>query len=585
MSHLLHLLAAISLLVWGTQIVRTGILRVFGENLRHLLTVSMGNRFNAVVAGIGVTSLVQSSTATCLIVSSFLGRNLVPLAAALAVMLGADMGTSLMAVAFSFDFSWLSPFLIFVGVLMFTTREKTTAGRLGRVAIGLGLMLMSLQLIGETTRPLTESPPVRALLIALPNEILLDIFVGALLTVLSYSSLAIVLLTATLASSGIIPPPVALGLVLGANLGSGLLAVLTTARAPVAERRLPLGNLLFKAVGCLIAMPLMPEVLKHLPQWIPSPHQQVVLFHFGFNVMLAIVFIGLTPLIARQLERLLTAPRVTDSGRPRHLDRSALQTPSLAISCAAREALHQADVVETMLRGILPVLRENDLELAERLREMDDTVDELYTEIKLYLTQISRESLSERESRRWTDIVSFTINMEQIGDIIERVLQDIEDKKIRKDRRFSDAGMAEICHLHERLLANLRLGMSVFLDGHVRDASRLLEEKARFRDLEHEYAASHIARLQDNTAHSIETSSLHLDLISDLKRINSHICSIAYPILESAGALSPTRIRHSVLAPFDGDEATPEESAEDTIARRSIAAARPRIGAGRTAGR
>ncbi|NRF69046.1 Na/Pi cotransporter family protein [Aquincola sp. S2] len=554
MSNLLNLLAAISLLVWGTQIVRTGILRVFGENLRHLLSVSMGNRFNAVVAGIGVTSLVQSSTATCLIVSSFLGRNLVPLAAALAVMLGADMGTSLMAVAFSFDLSWLSPFLIFVGVVMFTTKEKTTAGRLGRVAIGLGLMLMSLQLIGETTRPLTESPPVRALLVALPNEILLDIFVGALLTVLSYSSLAIVLLTATLASSGIVPVPVALGLVLGANIGSGLLAVITTARSPVAERRLPLGNLLFKVIGCLIAIPLLPQVMQHLPQWLQSPHQQVVLFHFGFNVMLALVFIGLTPLIARTLERLLTVPRQGEGTRPRHLDRSALQTPSLAISCAAREALHQADVVETMLRGILPVLRENDIELADRLRTMDDTVDELYTEIKLYLTQISRESLSERESRRWTDIVSFTINMEQIGDIIERVLQDIEDKKIRKDRRFSDAGMAEICHLHERLLANLRLGMSVFLDGHVRDASRLLEEKARFRDLEHEYAATHIARLQDNTAQSIETSSLHLDLISDLKRINSHICSIAYPILESAGALSPTRIRHSVLAPLDAEE-------------------------------
>lgn len=210
MSHLLNLLAAISLLVWGTQIVRTGILRVFGENLRHVLAVSMGNRFTAILAGLGVTSLVQSSTATCLIVSSFLGRQLVPLAAALAVMLGADMGTSLMAMAFSFDLSWLSPFLIFVGVVLFVTREKTTAGRLGRVAIGLGLMLMSLQLIGETTRPLTESPPVRALLVALPQEVLLDIFVGALITVLAYSSLAIVLLTATLAASGILPPLVAL---------------------------------------------------------------------------------------------------------------------------------------------------------------------------------------------------------------------------------------------------------------------------------------------------------------------------------------------------------------------------------------
>jgi phosphate:Na+ symporter len=144
--------------------------------------------------------------------------------------------------------------------------------------------------------------------------------------------------------------------------------------------------------------------------------------------------------------------------------------------------------------------------------------------------------------------------MEQIGDCIERVLIDLEDKKIRKNRSFSDAGMAEICHLHERLTSNLRLGMSVFLDGHVRDAQKLLEEKARFRDLEHEYAANHIARLQDNTAQSIETSSLHLDLISDLKRINSHLCSVAYPILETAGALTDTRLRHSRLGSFEGGE-------------------------------
>jgi len=188
------------------------------------------------------------------------------------------------------------------------------------------------------------------------------------------------------------------------------------------------------------------------------------------------------------------------------------------------------------------------------LRKMDDNVDELYSAIKFYLTQISREALSERESRRWTDVVSFTINMEQIGDIIERVIQDVEDKKIRKNRSFSEAGMAEIVHLHERLMSNLRLGMSVFLDGHVRDAKKLLEEKARFRDLEHEYAGSHIARLRENTAQSIETSSLHLDLISDLKRINSHLCSIAYPILENAGVLAQTRIRPSRLAEMGPDD-------------------------------
>lgn len=554
MQHLLNLLAAIALLVWGTHIVRTGMLRVFGENLRQVLSRSFSNRLTAAAAGLGVTSIVQSSTATCLIVASFVGKGLVTTGPALAVMLGADVGTALMAVVFSFDLSWLSPLLIFVGVVLFVSRQNTAAGRIGRVLIGLGLITLALQLIVSATRPLTEAPAVRTLLVSLPNEVMLNIVVGALLTVLSYSSLAIVLLTATLAASGMLTTPVALGLVLGANLGSGFLAMIATGNATQQVRRLPLGNLIFKIVGVALTVPLMPQVHVLLQQLFPNVHDQVVFFHFGFNVVLALTFISFTGLVGRTVDRWLIERANAASGtRPRHLDPVALATPSLAISCAAREALHQADVVETMLRGVLPVMRNNDLDLAQQLRQLDDTVDELYSAIKFYLTQISHEALSERESRRWTDIVSFTINMEQIGDIIERVLQDIEDKKIRKNRSFSDAGMAEIVHLHERLLANLRLAMSVFLDGHVRDARKLLEEKARFRDLEHEYAAAHIARLQDNTAQSIETSSLHLDLISDLKRINSHICSIAYPILESAGALSKTRIRESRLTSLPED--------------------------------
>ncbi|MBI3367806.1 MAG: Na/Pi cotransporter family protein, partial [Burkholderiales bacterium] len=218
MLHLLNLLAAIALLVWGTHIVRTGMLRVFGENLRGILSKSFRNRFSSLLAGLGVTSLVQSSTATCLIVASFVGKGLVPTAAALAVILGADVGTAVMAVVYSFDLSWLSPLLIFVGVVMFISRQNSAAGRIGRVLIGLGLITLALQLIVGATKPLTESPAVRALLVALPNDVLLDIVVGATLTVLSYSSLAIVLLTATLAGSGMVPATVGLGLVLGANL-------------------------------------------------------------------------------------------------------------------------------------------------------------------------------------------------------------------------------------------------------------------------------------------------------------------------------------------------------------------------------
>ncbi|HVK33443.1 MAG TPA: Na/Pi cotransporter family protein, partial [Burkholderiaceae bacterium] len=423
MLHLLNLLAAIALLVWGTHIVRTGMLRVFGENLRTVLAKSFSNRLSAVLSGLGVTSLVQSSTATCLILASFAAKGLVATSAALAVMLGADVGTALMAVVYSFDLSWLSPLLIFVGVVMFISRQDRTAGRIGRVLIGLGLITLALQLIVGATKPLTESPAVRALLVALPNEVLLDIVVGATLTVLSYSSLAIVLLTATLATSGMIPTTVALGLVLGANVGSGVLALLATANAAPQARRLPLGTLLFKAPGAVIAIPLLPYAHPWLQDVVGEVHQQVVVFHLLFNVALAILFIGLTGVLARWVDRWLPdLQHGLGSDRPRHLDPVALATPSLAISCAAREALHQADVVETMLRGVLDVIRKNDLELAEALRRKDDTVDELYSAIKFYLTQISREALSEREGRRWGDVLSFTINMEQVGDIIERVL-------------------------------------------------------------------------------------------------------------------------------------------------------------------
>ncbi len=553
MKHLLNLLAAVALLVWGTHLVRTGVLRVFGANLRKILVQSMRNRFTAALSGIGVTALVQSSTATSLMTSSFVGQGLVTLPAALAVMRGADVGTALISVLFSADLSWLSPMFIFVGVVLFITRSATVAGRVGRVFIGLGLMLLALQLVVEATEPLFSSAAVRALLASISSDVLLEITIGAVLAIVAYSSLAVVLLVATMANSNVVPLDVALGLVLGANLGSGLLAVLTTAKSAIPVRQVTIGNLLFKALGVAVVAPFVGLWLRYLQPQLPTPTHGVVLFHLAFNIIISIGFIGLTQTVAKLVTRMLPEPAPsTASLRPHHLDPSALSTPTLAISNAAREALHQADIVETMLIGVLDVIRRNDLKLAQELRQLDDTVDELYSAIKYYMTRISREALGEEESRRWTDIISFTINMEQIGDIIERVIQDVEDKKIKPQRNFSEAGMAEIVELHGRLVANLRLSMSVFLNGNVRDAQKLLEEKARFRDLERAYATTHLDRLSDRTTLSIETSSLHIDLISDLKRINSHICSIAYPILESAGALAPSRLKESRLGKIEG---------------------------------
>jgi phosphate:Na+ symporter len=544
MQTLLNLLAGVSLLVWGTHIVRTGILRLYGGDLRRVLRKSISHRFTAFMAGLGVTGLIQSSTATALIVAAFAGQGLISTAPALAVMLGADVGTSFVTLILSFDLSWLAPLLIIVGVTLFLAMQATTVGRFGRILIGLGLIMFALQWISVAARPFVQAAGVKVIFASLTGDVLLDMLVAALFTMLCYSSLAVVLLVATLASLHVIALPVALGLVLGANLGSGLLGMLSTTNSPPEARRVTLGNFLFKLIGCVIAIPL----LAHIDGWIDAlgldKSREVVLFHLVFNVALSLLFIFWTERIARIAERLLPAKAAADNpATPRHLDPSALGTPTLAIANAAREAMRIGDVVEDMLNGMLTVMRTNDRLLAARLRQKDDIVDQLYTAVKLYLTQISREALDDKEGRRWADIVSFTINLEQVGDIIERVLIDLEEKKIEKHRNFSDAGTAEICDLHARLVANLRLGMSVFLNGDLKSAQELLAQKVLFRDLERAYADSHLIRLAGNTVESIETSSLHLDLISDLKRINSHICSIAYPILEEAGVLARTRLK------------------------------------------
>jgi phosphate:Na+ symporter len=563
MQALLALLSAVALLVWGTHMVRTGFLRVYGANLRKILRASTGTRLTAMAAGIGVTGLIQSSSATALLTSSFVGQGLIDTSAALAVMLGADVGTSLMVQVFALNLSWLSPLFLMVGVILHLGRKATKIGQIGRILIGLGLMILALQMIGAATKPLTEAKGVQVLFSSISGDVFLDMLLGALLALGSYSSLAVVLLTASLAASHVIPGPVAIAVVLGANLGAGLLVVLSTLRANTEARRVPMGNLIFKLAGCVLVLPL----LGMIGGWFTSvglePERQVIYFHLGFNLALAILFLGVVGPVARLTERILPSDDLQDSpGKPKYLDPTALQTPALAMGCAAREALRLGDIVQVMLNGMLTVLRTNDLKLAEELRKMDDMVDDLYTAIKLYLTQISREALDEREGKRWADIIQFTINMEHAGDIIERILIDVADKKIRHGLHFSDAGMAEIEDLHSRLLANLQLGLSVFLNGDLKCAQQLLAGKDQFRALELRYADSHLTRLFDNTRQSIETSSLHLDLISDMKRINSLFCSIAYPILDEAGVLAPSRLRERIQEVVSKTSAPAELSAK-----------------------
>jgi phosphate:Na+ symporter len=537
---LLDLMGGVALLLWGLHMVHSGILRAFGPDLRRLLAGALRNRFAAFAAGVGLTALLQSSTATALITSSFTAEGLVSLVPALAIMLGANVGTTLIVQILSFNIAGVAPVLFILGLVAFRSGARSRIKDIGRVSIGLGLMLLALHILLDTLAPAENAPSVRIFMNAVTSDPILCIVIGAVVTWAVHSSVATVLLTMSLAYAHFVSPLAALALVLGANLGSAINPIFEGARrANPASYRLPLGNLINRLVGVLLIAPLLRPITEIFQAWQPDLAKLTAEFHIVFNVATAIIFIGLLDGLAQLLEKLLpNRVREADPSRPRYLDESALETPSLALADAARETLHMGDHVEIMLRKVMTAIMTNDRPLVDQVSRMDNSVDSLDEAIKLYVTKLTRGSLDEREGKRAMEIISFAINLEHMGDIIDKNLSELAIKKIKRRFQFSPEGAEELSAFHKRTTDSLRIAFGVFMSGDVNEARKLLAEKALLRNTELAATERHLDRLREGRPETIETTSLHLDVLRDLRRIHSHICSVAYPVLDAAGELS-----------------------------------------------
>ena len=556
---LLDLMGGVALLLWGLHMVHSGILRAFGPDLRLLLAKALNNRFTAFAAGIGLTALLQSSTATALITSSFTAEGLVGLVPALAIMLGANVGTTLIVQVLSFNISAIAPVLFILGLVAFRGGARSRFKDLGRAAIGLGLMLLALHILLDTRAPAEDAPGVRVFMNAITGDPVLCIVIGAVITWAVHSSVASVLLVMSLAYAHFFTPEAALALVLGANLGSAINPVFEGARRDnPASYRLPVGNLINRLAGVLLVLPFLRPIAGLLQAWQPDLAKLTAEFHIAFNLATAIIFIGLLDGMARLLRAFLPDRiQQADPSRPRYLEESALETPSLALADAARETLHMGDQVEIMLRKVMAAIMTNDRALVEEVSRMDDGVDRLDEAIKLYVTKLTRGSLDEREGRRAMEIISFAINLEHIGDIIDKNLSELATKKIKRRFQFSPEGAEELSAFHKRTMDSLRIAFGVFMSGDVNEARKLLAEKAALRNAELAATERHLDRLREGRPETIETTSLHLDVLRDLRRIHSHICSVAYPVLDAAGELPARQLAERGAATLPAPAAHP----------------------------
>ena len=542
---LMDLAGAIALLIWGVHMVQTGITRAFGPQLRRILGHALGSRFKAFLAGLGVTAVLQSSTATGLMATAFAAGGLVDLVPALAVVLGANVGTTLIVQVLSFDVSRVSFLFVLLGVFMFRRSGVTRTRDLGRVGIGLGLMLIALQHLLSMIIPFEDVPSLRMLLGAITTDPLIDILLAAGLTWAAHSSVAVVLLIMAFASQAVVPPHAAFALVLGANLGTALNPLLESGvGGDPAAKRLPIGNLINRVVGCALALALLRWIGPVLVTIEPDAGRAVADFHTGFNIVLALLFFPLLKPFARLLVRLLPVRVDTaDPSQPIYLDWAARETPSIALAGAAREALGMVEVFEAMLRGALDSLNRGDRKRVTETARMDHVLDRLDTAIKEYLTSLDTDALDDIDHRRLSEILAFTTNLEHAGDIVEKSLMPLAAKHIKRGVSFSEAGREEIREMVDRLMSNARAAAAVFMTEDPRAARQLLGEKEVFRELELRATDEHFGRARASRADSIEMSKLLLDIVRDLKRVNAHLAAAAYPILEGRGELLPSRLR------------------------------------------
>jgi len=492
-----------------------------------------------------VTSILQSSTATGLMVTAFAAGGLVDLVPALAVMLGANVGTTLIVQVLSFDMSRVSFLFILIGVFMFRRSGVTRTRDLGRVGIGLGLMLIALQHLLSMITPYEDVPSLRMLLGAVTTDPLIDIVLAAGLTWAAHSSVAVVLLIMAFAAQGVVPPHAAFSLVLGANLGTAINPLLEGGvSGDPASKRLPIGNLINRIVGCALALAFLNWIGPALITIDPNPARAVADFHTAFNIVLALLFFPLLKPFARLLVRLLPV-RVdtTDPSQPVYLDWAARETPSIALAGAAREALRMVDVFEAMLRGALASLNRGDRKRVTETARMDNVLDRLDTAIKKYLTSIDIDALDDMDHRRLSEILAFTTNLEHAGDIVEKSLMPLAAKRIKRGVSFSETSRQEIREMMERLISNAQAAAAVFMTEDPRTARQLLGEKEVFRELELRAADEHFGRARAGRPESIEVSKLLLDIVRDLKRVNAHLSAAAYPVLEGRGELLPSRLK------------------------------------------
>ena len=540
---LLHVAGAAALLIWAVRLVRTGVERGWSVQLRRWLRKGDDNRIMAALSGMIAALALQSSTAVAILTTSFVAAGTLTAAGGLAILLGADVGSALVAQVLLARADWVMPVLMVLGVGLFLRARRREGRMTGRVLIGVALIFVSLSLIRDATDPLRQSAAVGTAMSYLGKDALTAFALGALFAWLVQSSVAAVLLFVTLAAQSILPLSAAAAMVLGANLGGSLIAYVLTLGADQPARRIVIANLALRGGGAAVALFLLQRHEAPLGLLGSTPPRQVINLHLAFNLAVMLIALPLTVPVLRLVDRLMPDPATSPAlNRVSALDPAALKVPDRALACVMRELLQMGEAVETMLRSVIGLYADWEEDAADAIRKKEREVDKIHINTKLYLAKLQRDHSGDEVASRALELADMAVNLESAGNVISDTMLSLAQRLNQGGVAFSDKGLEEIRDFHDRVLSNAQGALNLLVTSSPDAARALVEEKDTVRDVEQGLQRAHLARLQQGLSESIETSNLHQETLRALKQVNSAFTMLAYPILSETGDLLASRL-------------------------------------------
>lgn len=528
---LIGLLGGLSIFLFGIKFGGRGLQKAAGGRLRDAVCKLTSNRFLGLITGVIVTVIIQSSSATTAMMVSFANAGIIYLSQALGVILGSDIGTTLTVQLIAFRIFDYALLFVMLGFVLFISKVERYS-RLGQIIMGFGLLFFGMSVMASAVGPVKDHPAFSGFMLGVERSPWLAIFTSAIFTAIIQSSAATIGLVLTFAFQQVISLEIAIPLVLGANIGTCITALLASLGGGAEGRRIAWAHTFFKVTGVILLLPFLGLFTEFVRGTAPGLTRQIANAHSLFNIGAALVFIPFVKPWARLFKYLVKEEEVgVETFKPVYLDPRVLDTPSLALGQATREVLRMADITYNLYSSSIDVFVKNDEALRERLVEDDDKIDALEEAITPYLTVLSQKEMSDREAERSVMLLFIVKNLELVGDIVSKSLMDLALKKITVSPRFSPEALTRIQEYHKEIEKTFQMAIDSLASMDKRLAREVVERKSEMNILERELHKEHLAILQGRKEAVTETSTVYLDVISDLKRINSYASGIAYAVL------------------------------------------------------